>query len=97
MTRALAARLSRGLVGCYPRRWRQRYAGELLDVLDQHRAGARTVLNVAASAVSTHLDPAYRREGAAMTRFRRGALISAAVAAPVVLTLGVLIGSGGLE
>ncbi len=94
MTRTLAARLSRGLVSCYPRRWRQRYAEELLDVLDQHRAGARTALNLAASAVSTHLDPAYRMEGLAMTRFRRGALISAALVAPVVLTLGVLIGFG---
>ncbi len=94
MTRTLAARLSRALVGCYPRRWRQRYADELLDVLDQHRPAARTVLNLAASAVSTHLDPAYRLEGLAMTRLRRGALISAALAAPVVLTLGALMGYG---
>jgi hypothetical protein len=32
-----AARLSRFLVGCYPRRWRERYREEMLDVLDQHR------------------------------------------------------------
>jgi hypothetical protein len=31
------ARLSRFLVGCYPRRWRERYREEMLDVLDQHR------------------------------------------------------------
>jgi hypothetical protein len=86
MTRMLAARLSRAVVGCYPRRWRQRYASELLDVLDQHRAGARTVLNLAASAVSTHLDPAYRSEGLAMTRLRRAALISAAVVVPIALS-----------
>jgi WD40 repeat protein len=85
MTRMLAARLSRVLVGCYPRRWRQRYASELLDVLDQHRAGARTVLNLAASALSTHLDPAYRMEGLAMTRLRRNAVISAAVVVPIAL------------
>jgi hypothetical protein len=36
MTSPLAARLSRFLVGCYPPRWRQRYAEELLEVLDQH-------------------------------------------------------------
>ncbi|MGO8958241.1 MAG: WD40 repeat domain-containing protein [Streptosporangiaceae bacterium] len=85
MTRTLAARLSRALVGCYPRRWRQRYASELLDVLDQHRAGARTVLNLAGSAVSTHLDPAYRMEGLTMNRLRRTALISLAVVIPVAL------------
>jgi WD40 repeat protein len=85
MTRMLAARLSRALVGCYPRRWRQRYASELLDVLDQHRAGARTVLNLAGSAVSMHLDPAYRMEGLTMARFRRTALVSAAVGVPIAL------------
>ena len=31
-------------------RWRQRYAGELPEVPDQHRPTARTVLNLAASA-----------------------------------------------
>ena len=39
MKPALADRLSRAVVGCYPRRWKQRYAAELLDVLDQHRRG----------------------------------------------------------
>jgi WD40 repeat protein len=47
MMPALAARLSRKLVGCYPRRWRQRYGEEMLDVLDQHRPTSRTVLNLA--------------------------------------------------
>ena len=60
MRPALAARLSRALVGCYPRRWRERYGAELLEVLDQHRPGARTVLNLAASALGAHLDRAYR-------------------------------------
>jgi WD40 repeat protein len=91
MTRTLATRLSRALIGCYPRRWRQRYGDELLDVLDQHRAGARTVLNLAASALSTHLDPAYRAEGLAMTRLRRAALISAAFVVPLAL-IGVPVG-----
>ena len=50
MTPPLAARLSRALVGCHPRRWRQRDAGELPEVPDQHRPTARTVLNLAASA-----------------------------------------------
>jgi WD40 repeat protein len=85
MTRTLAARLSRALIGCYPRRWRQRYGDELLDVLEQHRAGARTVLNLAGSALSTHLDPAYRMEGLAMKRLRRILLISAAVVVPIAL------------
>ena len=50
MTPPLAARLSRAPVGCRPRRRRQRYAGEPLEVPDQHRPTARTVLNLAASA-----------------------------------------------
>ena len=71
MTSPLAARLSRFLVRCYPRRWRQRYAAELLEVLDQHRPTARTVLNLAASAVSTHLDSAWRTERPPLIRPRR--------------------------
>ena len=93
MTPTLAARLSLALIGCYPRRWRQRYGDELLDVLDQHRAGARTVLNLAGSAVSTHLDPAYRTEGLTMARFHRAALISAALAVGIALVVGPLIAS----
>src|SRR5437764_11952991 len=49
MKPSLADRLSRAVVGCYPPRWKQRYAAELLDVLDQHRAGPRTVLSLAGS------------------------------------------------
>jgi WD40 repeat protein len=88
-----AGRLSRVLVGCHPRRWRERYGEEMLDVLDQHQASARTVLNLAASALSTHVDPAYRMEGLSLTRLRRAALISAVLAAPMVLIAGLFIGS----
>jgi len=90
MTAPLAARLSRALVGCHPRRWRQRYAGELLEVLDQHHPTARTVLNLAASAVSTHLDPAYRAERRPMIRLRRHAPVAAV--AGVLLVLAVPLG-----
>ena len=62
MKPALADRLSRAVVGCYPPRWKQRYAAELLDVLDQHHAGPRTVLSLAGGALSTHLDPDYRMQ-----------------------------------
>jgi WD40 repeat protein len=44
---ALAARLSRAVVSCYPPRWKQRYREEILDVLDQHQASSRTVLSLA--------------------------------------------------
>jgi len=47
-----AGRLSRVLVGCHPRRWRDRYGEEMLDVLDQHRPTARTVVNLWASAAA---------------------------------------------
>jgi hypothetical protein len=56
MNPALADRLSRAVIGCYPRRWKQRYAAEMLDVLDQHRAGPRTVLSLAGGALGSHLD-----------------------------------------
>ena len=93
MRRMLAARLSRALVGCYPRRWRQRYAEELLDVLDQHHAGARTVLNLAASALGAHLDPAYRTERLPMIRLHKNAF---AVAAAVIAGLMVLVLLAGI-
>jgi len=86
MRRTLAARLSRALVGCYPRRWRQRYGGELLDVLDQHRPGVRTVLDLGAGALGAHLDPAYRREGLAVIgRHKNG--LAAGIAALMVLVV----------
>jgi WD40 repeat protein len=83
----MAGRLSRFLVGCHPRRWRERYGEEMLDVLDQHHATARTVASLWASAVSAQLDPAWRTDRLSLSRLRRAALISAAVAAPLALVL----------
>ena len=86
----LAARLSRFLVGCYPRRWRQRYAEELLEVLNQHRPTARTVLNLWAGAACAHLDPAWRAGRHPAIRLRRWAQISAGMAAVLlVFALGI--------
>ena len=56
---AAAARLSRFLVRCHPRRWRERYAAEVLDVLGQYQPTAHTVLDLWVSAVITQLDPAW--------------------------------------
>ena len=78
---------ARMLVRCYPRRWRRRYGGELLAVLEQHRAGPRTVLNLAVGAVSMHLDPAYRMEGVTMARLRT-TLVTAGVMLLVVGLFG---------
>jgi WD40 repeat protein len=88
MRPGLADRLSRVLVGRHPRRWRDRYGEEMLDVLDQHQPTARTVASLGASAVSTHLDPAYRTGRLSLARLRRASLISAVVAAPLALVLG---------
>jgi WD40 repeat protein len=88
MRPGLAGRLSRVLVGCHPRRWRDRYGEEMLEVLDQHYPTARTVASLSASTVSAHLDPAWRTERLWRPRLRRAALISAAVAAPFALILG---------
>ena len=53
--------------------------------LDQHHPTARTVLNLWASAVSAHLDPAYRTERHPVVRLRRLAPWSAAAAAVLLL------------
>ena len=90
MRPGLAGRLSRALVGCHPRRWRERYGEEMLDVLDQHHSDPRTVASLPASVLSTHADPAYRADRLSLSRLRRAALISAAVAAPLALVLGPL-------
>jgi hypothetical protein len=92
MRPGLAGLLSRALVGCHPRRWRERYGEEMLDVLDQHHPTARTVASLAASAVSAHANPAYRtgRLPLSRSRLRRAAGISAGVAAGLVLAFGVL-------
>lgn len=87
MPPGLAGRLSRVLVGCHPRRWRERYAEEMLDVLDQHHPTGRTVASLAASALSTHVDPAYRIEGPSL---RRAAKFAAAIIAGLAVAVGML-------
>src|SRR5690348_10535286 len=87
MAAALAARLSRVLVGCHPRRWRQRYADEMLDVLEQHRAGARTVLDLAFSTLDTHLDREWR-DWSWMRRGARAALPYALVMTGLAVIAG---------
>jgi WD40 repeat protein len=88
MRPALAGRLSRALAGWHPRRWRERYGEEMLEVLDQHHPTARTVASLGASAISACLDPAWRTGRLSLPRLRRAALISAVVAAPLALVLG---------
>ncbi|HEV8220335.1 MAG TPA: hypothetical protein VGQ05_08740, partial [Streptosporangiaceae bacterium] len=80
-----AGRMSRALVGCHPRRWRERYGEEMLDVLGQHDPTARTVASMGASAVSAHLDPAWHTGRLSPARLRRAALISALTAAPLMV------------
>ena len=91
MKPALADRLSRAVVGCYPRRWKQRYAAELLDVLDQHRAGPRTVLSLAGGALSTHLDPDYRMQIRLMPHLSRDARQAVAIIAAMIVGLAALV------
>ena len=87
MKPALADRLSRAVIGCYPRRWKQRYAAEMLDVLDQHRAGPRTVLSLAGGALGTHLDPDYRMQ----IRLSRDAKIYIAIFAAIIVGVPALV------
>jgi hypothetical protein len=88
MRPALAGRLSRALAGWHPRRWRERYGEEMLEVLDQHHPTARTVASLGASAISAYLDPAWRTGRLSLRRLRRAVLVSAVVAAPLALVLG---------
>ena len=91
MKPALADRLCRALVGCYPHRWKQRYAAEMLDVLDQHRAGPRTVLSLAGGALTTHLDPGYRMEIRPMPRLSKDATLAVVLSATVLAVLLALV------
>ena len=91
MNPALADRLSRAVVGCYPPRWKQRYAAELLDVLDQHRAGPRTVLSLAGGALSTHLDPDYRMQIRLKPHLSRDAKLYIAIFAAIIVGVPALV------
>ena len=91
MKAALADRLSRAVVGCYPRRWKQRYAAELLDVLDQHQAGPRTVVSLAGGALSTHLDPDYRMQIRLKPHLSRDAKLYIAIFAAIIFGLPALV------
>jgi WD40 repeat protein len=91
MKPALADRLCRTLVGCYPNRWKQRYAAEMLDVLDQHRVSLRTVLSLAGGALTTHLDPGYRMEIRPMPRLTKEATLGVVMVAAVPAALFALV------
>jgi hypothetical protein len=90
----LADRLSRLMVGLYPRRWRRRYGDELLALLEEHRSSPRTVANLALGALGTHLDPGYRREGITMpgpgSPLRMAATVAASCAAVMLVFGGLL-------
>jgi WD40 repeat protein len=90
MPPGLAGRLSRALVSWHPRRWRDRYGEEMLDVLGQHQPTARTVASLWASAVSAQLDPAYRTDRLSLPRLRRAALIAAVAAASLAPVLSLI-------
>jgi len=90
MPPGLAGRLSVALVGWHPRRWRDRYGEEMLDVLGQHQPTARTVASLWASAVSAQLDPAYRTDRLSLPRLRRAALIAAVAAASLAPVLSLI-------
>ncbi|HET6213521.1 MAG TPA: WD40 repeat domain-containing protein [Micromonosporaceae bacterium] len=74
----MADRVARIAVGLYPREWRQRYAEEVLDVLDQHRVRGRTVLNLVVHAVAARFDPAYRQQRSETSIRARTFLLGAA-------------------
>lgn len=87
MKPALADRLCHALVSWYPRRWKQCYATEMLEVLDQYHAGPRTVLSLAGGALTTHLDPGYRMELRPMPRLSKDAKLAVVLSAVVAAGL----------
>ena len=90
----LAGRLSRLMVGCYPRRWRARYGDDVLALLQERRSGPRTVVNLALGALGARLDPAWRSEGPARfgpdSPLRMAAQVAAAAATVVAVVGGLL-------
>ena len=86
MNRPMLASLARQLVRWYPRLWRQRYADEFLDVLDQHRVSIRTLADLAVNAAATRLDPNYRSP--LPERIRIGLTGIGVTAGAVLLLLG---------
>src|SRR6202050_3455997 len=83
MKPALGDRLSRALPRCDAHRWTQRSAEEMLKVLDQHRAGPRTLLSLAGGALTTHLDPGYRMEIHLMPRLSENAKLAVVLSVAV--------------
>ena len=86
MNRPVLASLARGLVRWYPRQWRQRYAEEFLDVLDQHRVSIRTLADLAVNVVAARLDPHHRSR--LPVRIRTGLKGLGVTAGAAVLLLG---------
>lgn len=82
--------LSRFLVRCHPPRWRERYAAEVLDLLDQHQPTARTVFDLYVSAVSTHLDPAWRGGRLPRIRLRLVGQVAAVIGAILLFPAAIL-------
>jgi WD40 repeat protein len=85
MNRPVLASLARHLVRWYPRQWRQRYAEEFLDVLDQHRISIRTLADLAVNVVAARLDPNHRSR--LPERIRTGLKGIGVTASAVVLLL----------
>lgn len=86
MNRPVLASLARHLVRWYPRQWRQRYAEEFLDVLDQHRVSIRTLADLAVNVVAARLDPNHHSR--LPQRIQTGLKAIGVTAGAVVLLLG---------
>jgi hypothetical protein len=54
------------LVALYPNRWRRRYEGEMLALLEQHHITVWTLLDLLFGMITARLDPQYRSEASFM-------------------------------
>jgi hypothetical protein len=59
----------------------------MLEVLDQHQAGSRTVLSLAGGALTAHLDPSYRMGRPVIKNKAVRALLIAAAGCMAVIAL----------
>jgi Rieske Fe-S protein len=88
--------LHRVLVACYPRRWRERYAGELLKVLADRGSGWRDLPNLAGGVIDAWSN---RRLWPAASASAGSGRLAAAVPGPVApvtsVPAGVAAGSAG--
>ena len=70
------------IVACYPRAWRERYEGELTELLSRERWSPRVAFDLLRGALDAHLHPQFGERGPSRVRRAIGvALLAVALVA----------------